>query len=217
MSKVGFLHTAEVHVGTFDALVGAAATTVHVVEPVLLERARRDGPTRDVESGVRAALAGLAEAGAVVVVCTCSTLGPLAEGAAGLPVPVLRVDRPMARHAVGLGPRIAVVAAVESTLVPTRELLVDEAARAGVTPVLTEVCVPAAWARFEAGDTSAYLVAIADAARSAASGPPPVDVVVLAQASMAGAVDLLHDPPVPVLASPRLAVDAALQAAGVGG
>ncbi len=60
---------------------------------------------------------------------------------------MLRVDRPMARHSVGLGPRIAVVAAGEALLAATRELLVDEAARAGVTPVLTEVCVPAAWAR----------------------------------------------------------------------
>ncbi len=209
MSRVGFLHTAEVHVATFDALVGDAAETVHVVEPDLLERARREGPTPTVASGVRAALAELAGAGADVVVCTCSTLGPLAE-AADVSVRVLRVDRPMARRAVAIGQRIAVVAAVESTLAPTRELLDDEAARAGATPTVTEVCVPAAWTLFEEGDIPAYLAAVADAARSAASS---ADVVLLAQASMADALDLLADLGVPVLVSPRLAVEGALDGA----
>ncbi|MBZ5738664.1 aspartate/glutamate racemase family protein [Nocardioides mangrovi] len=228
-SALGFLHTAEVHVATFDDLVGDAAVVAHVVEPDLLERARRDGLTPAVEAGLRAALVELVDAGADLVVCTCSTLGPLAE-TVDLPVPVLRVDRPMAARAVALGSRgpgwcggrdrpsagaasrrrhrIGVVAAVESTLVPTRELLADEAARAGVAAAVSEVCVPSAWALFEAGDTAAYLGAIADAARTLT---PTVDVVVLAQASMAGAVDLLADLAVPVLVSPPLAVAAALR------
>ncbi|MDF1604839.1 aspartate/glutamate racemase family protein [Nocardioides sp. YIM 152315] len=210
MSRVGFLHTAEVHVGTFDALVGDSAETVHVVESHLLQRARTDGLTPAVEAGVRSALDELHARGADVVVCTCSTLGPVAESVAS-DVPVLRVDRPMARTAVAGGARIGVVAAVESTLEPTRLLLQDEARRAGAEPVLTEVLVPGAWASFEAGDTAAYLCAIADAARALAD---TVDVVVLAQASMAGAVDLLEDLAVPVLASPRLAVESALRAAG---
>jgi Asp/Glu/hydantoin racemase len=212
MPSLGFLHTAEVHVDTFDALVGRAATTMHVVEPDLLDRARREGLTPAVESGVRSALAELGARGADVIVCTCSTLGPIAEGVASeVAVPVLRVDRPMARRTVAAGQRIGVVAAVESTLEPTRALLEDEARRAGVVPVLTELCVTSAWASFESGDTAAYLAAIADAARALAE---VVDVVVLAQASMAGAVDLLGDVDVPVLVSPRLAVESALLAAG---
>ncbi|MFC7493390.1 MULTISPECIES: aspartate/glutamate racemase family protein [unclassified Nocardioides] len=206
MSMVGFLHTAEVHVGTFDSLVGDAAETVHAVEPGLLEQARADGLTPVVEAGVRSALDALAARGARVVVCTCSTLGPVAESVAS-PVPVLRVDRPMARVAVASGSRIGVVAAVESTLEPTRSLLEDEARRAGADPAVTDVLVPGAWASFEAGDTPAYLSAIADAARALAGD---VDVVVLAQASMAGAVGLVADLDVPVLASPRLAVESAL-------
>lgn len=206
MSKVGFLHTAQVHVATFDALVAGRAEVAHVVEPELLERARREGLTPTVESGVRSVLAELASSGADVVVCTCSTLGPVAEAVAE-EVPVLRVDRPMARLAVDAGSRIGVVAAVESTLLPTRELLEDEATRVGVAPTITEVFVPEAWVSFEAGDTAAYLSAIADAARSVA---PSVDVVVLAQASMAGATDLLPDLAVPVLSSPGTAVEAAL-------
>ena len=40
---------------------------------------------------------------------------------------------------------------------------------------------------------------------------PPVDVVVLAQASMVDAAPLLRDLHVPVLTSPRLAVEAAVE------
>ena len=211
MSRLGFLHTAQVHVATFDALVGDAATTVHAVEPDLLERARREGPTPGLRAAVRAALVGLVDDGATAVVCTCSTLGPLAEEVDGLPVPVLPVDRPMARQADALGRRIAMIAAVGSTLAPTRDLIADEAARAGVTPEVVEVLVPSAWALFEAGDLDGYLTSIADAVRAAAED---ADVVLLAQASMAGSVPLLADLAVPVLASPRLAVDAALRAGG---
>jgi hypothetical protein len=201
VTRVGFLHTAEVHVATFTELVAAAdpgATAEHVVEPALLALARSGSP--EVGPGLRAALARLADAD--VVVCTCSTLGPLAES-----LGALRVDRPMAREAVRLGPRIAVVAALESTLEPTRALLLEEAAAELATPALEVVLAEGAWAAFEAGDPARYLELVAAAARSAALD---ADVVVLAQASMLGALDLLADLPVPVLASPPLAVRAAL-------
>lgn len=208
MGAIGFLHTAQVHVATFDALTaGRGVEARHVVEPDLLDRARRDGPTEEIAADVRAALAALVDAGADVVVCTCSTLGPIAEGAE-LSVPVLRVDRPMARAAVAVGPRIAVVAAVESTVGPTRALLLDEARRAGRGIELTEVVVPDAWDSFEAGHLDGYRHAIARAARRAAAG---VDVVVLAQASMAPALDDLADLVIPVLCSPALAVAHAME------
>lgn len=216
MVTLGFLHTAQVHVETFDALVRAAAAgetvpeTAHVVAPELLERARANGATPELSADVRTALATLVAQGADVVVCTCSTLGPIAERI-DLPVPVVRVDRPMARAAVAAGSRIGVVAALESTLTPTLELVADEAARASAEPEVVTRGVPEAWAAFEAGDAAAYAEQIAAAARSLAAS---VDVIVLAQASMAGAVPLLADLSVRVLASPRLAVDAALSAVG---
>jgi aspartate/glutamate racemase len=186
-------------------------TAVHAVVPELLDQARADGSTPSLSAAVRTRLADLAASGADVVVCTCSTLGPLAEDiATELPVPVLRVDRPMARAAAVSGARIAVVAALESTLGPTRDLIADEARRAGTSPAVAEVCVPEAWEAFEVGDSASYVGQIAAAARAAAHD---VDVVVLAQASMAGAVPLLADLSVPVLVSPRLAVEAALQVA----
>lgn len=211
MPRIGFLHTAQVHVETFEALVrdaDASSSCVHRVAPDLLDQARENGPTPDVEDATLAALRRLADDDVDVVVCTCSTLGPVAEGLGGrLPVPVFRVDRPMARAAVQAGARIGVVVALESTLEPTRALLAAEARRAGASPTILDVGVPDAWAAFEASDDEEYLRQVADAARSIADS---VDVVVLAQASMMGATTTLSDLRTPVLASPVLAVQHAL-------
>ncbi|PWK74300.1 hypothetical protein BCL76_10128 [Streptomyces sp. CG 926] len=210
MTDLLLLHTSPVHVPVFDALrdrnhPGAALR--HLVVPALLDRARAEGP-----ESVTSALRGLlAEAGTPVLV-TCSTIGATAESLApALGVPVLRVDRPMAAAAVRAGARIAVLAALESTLAPTRELLAEEA---GERPVSIRThLVAGAWDRFEAGDTAGYLARIVEAADSVTGA----DVIVLAQASMAEAADLATSP-IPVLSSPApgLAAGLALRSAARG-
>lgn len=207
---IAFLHTAEVHVGTFTALVAELAPgtpTTHVVDADLLAAARAAGGVdRDLTDRLADRLTEAA-AGAAVVVCTCSTLAGPAEDLGPIAgIPVVRIDRPMAETAVALGPRVAVVAAVASTLGPTVDLLRGCAAAAGTPIEVTTVLVEEAWAAFEAGDLGDYERRIAAAVDAAAPG---ADVVVLAQASMAGAVDLVATG-VPVLASPRAAVTAAL-------
>ncbi|MEU5941087.1 aspartate/glutamate racemase family protein [Micromonospora sp. NPDC047548] len=207
MPTIGFLHTADVHVPTFRALTGELAPSwrdVHVVDPGLLADARAHGVDTELLARLRSQLRRLAAAGADVVVCTCSTLSGHAERTGPeVPVPVLRVDRPMAEAAVAGGGRIAVVAAVPSTLEPTLALLRESAEAVGVDVSLREVPCPEAWPLFEAGEHDAYLRRIAARARDVAD---EVDVIVLAQASMAPAVHLLRELGVPVLCSPRSAV-----------
>ncbi|WP_406087812.1 aspartate/glutamate racemase family protein [Streptomyces virginiae] len=196
------LHTSPVHVPVFDALRDRnhpGAVLRHRVVPELLDRARAEG-SESVTSALRELLA---EAGTPVLV-TCSTIGATAESLAPeLGVPVLRVDRPMAAVAVRTGARIAVLAALESTLAPTGELLAEEAGERPVS-IVTHL-VAGAWDRFEAGDTDGYLARIAEAADRVAGA----DVIVLAQASMAGAADLVTGP-VPVLSSPAPGLAAGL-------
>ncbi|MFC9295652.1 aspartate/glutamate racemase family protein [Streptomyces sp. NPDC057011] len=201
------LHTSPAHVPVFDALRDRhhpGAVLRHLVVPQLLARARAEGP----EAVAPALLEQLAEAGAarVPVLVTCSTIGATAESLAPqLGVPVLRVDRPMAAAAVAVGPRIAVLATVESTLAPTCELLAEEA---GARPVsITRHLVAGAWERFEAGDVAGNLALVASAADAVTEAD--ADVIVLAQASMSGAADLVTTR-VPVLSSPALGLAAAL-------
>ena len=206
MPTVGLLHTSSVHVATFDELIGELApgwTAEHLVDESLLAQARHDG-VEATRGAVDRALHDLSVRGVDLIICSCSTIGGLVEAVAEpLAVAVVRVDRPMIELAVRTGRRIAVIAALESTIGPTTGLLSEVADRAGIEPVVEVVVVERAWTRFEAGDIAGYRASIADqlsvvAARS--------DVIVLAQASMAGAVELAGDVGVPVLASPRTAV-----------
>jgi hypothetical protein len=212
---ITFLHTSPVHVPTFTALLerlqpGAQAT--HIVDEDLLVRARADGANNaGVIQRVQAAVRAAASGGAQVVLCTCSTIGGTAEAtpADGSFVP-MRVDRAMADHAATLGPDVLVVAALESTLKPTADLIEDSAARLGLPVLIQTLFVTAAWPHFEAGRLAEYHQAIAASVRAAA---PRSGVVVLAQASMALVAERLGDLGVPVLASPALGVAAALQRA----
>lgn len=201
------LHTSPVHVPVFDALRDEGHPGLglrHVVAEELLERARAAGPAA-VAGDVRARVREAADGGARAVLCTCSTIGEAAEAAASeAGVPVLRVDRPMAGAAVAAGPRVTVLAALESTLRPTVALIEEEADRAGRTVRVRTVLVDGAWARFDAGDDAGYVRRVADAA-DAVTG---ADVIVLAQASMAPA-ERLTTAAVPVLSSPRPGLDAA--------
>lgn len=208
---IAFLHTAAAHVATFERLMaelGPGIASRHLVEPELLADARA-GITDALAARVRGVVEAAVAEGARVVVCTCSTIGGCVETVSGPGFTAMRIDRPMAEQAVRVGPRIAVVAALASTLGPTRALLVDAATRAGVEVTITDVLCESAWPRFEAGDVDGYLAAVAAALPGAATA---ADVVVLAQASMAGAAVFCPTLRVPVLASPRLGVEAALRA-----
>ncbi len=208
-----FLHTAPVHVQTFEMLLRELRPQTrarHVVREDLLSAAQREGTQSSaIRAAVTDAVAGLEAAPGAVVLCTCSTIGGIAEAAAAATgTKVIRVDRPMAERAVAAGPRIVVAAAASSTLAPTESLILEAAARAGVSVRIMPLVVEGAWPLFERGDLEAYLMKIADALQSATD----CDVIVLAQASMAGAVDRCRGLAVPLLSSPRLGLESALAA-----
>jgi Asp/Glu/hydantoin racemase len=207
-------HSTQGNADVFAELLRELAPAVpaaHHVAPGLLDAAQPRGLTPAIRRAVALDILRLAdETGAPVVLCTCSTLGPGAESAADLTeAAVLRVDRPMAERALDRGRRIAVAAALPSTLGPTRDLLLRVARERGVEPELEEVLVGDAWPLYASGDREGYAARVAQALRPRLGG---VDAVVLAQASMAPAAALLADQPVPVLASPRLGLEAAVAA-----
>ncbi|MFC5638925.1 aspartate/glutamate racemase family protein [Streptomyces bullii] len=212
---LALLHTSSLHVPVFDALRDEAHPGLelrHFVDEALLSRARAAGPDAvadEVSVWLRRAVAE----GARAVLCTCSTIGGVAEAAAaGAGVPVLRVDRPMAAAAVAAGPRVVVLATSESTFGPTVSLIKEEAHRAPQPVEVRTRLVEGAWARFEAGDTDGYVRMVA-AAADAVTG---ADSIVLAQASMTPAQHLTTTP-TPVLSSPRPGLAAGAAAVGVGG
>ncbi|WP_418961565.1 aspartate/glutamate racemase family protein [Streptomyces tritici] len=208
---LALLHTSPVHVPVFDGLRDAEHPGLvlrHLVSEELLARAREGGPEAVAQDVVRLLRGAVAE-GARAVLCTCSTIGGVTEAAAGpLGVPVLRVDRPMAARAAQAR-RVTVLAAVESTLGPTVELIREEAAGAA-GPRIDARLVDGAWRRFEAGDREGYLAAVVAAVDAVPEDE--ADVIVLAQASMADAATRVTTR-LPVLASPRSGLAAAAEAA----
>jgi len=207
---LALLHTSPVHVPVFDALRDEdhqGLELAHLIHENLLTRARAEGPEA-VAGEVRAVLDQAVADGAVAVLCTCSSIGGVAEAfAEEVGVPVLRVDRPMAAAAVAIGPRVVVVATSESTFGPTVALVEEEARRAGLPADVRTLLVDGAWALFQAGDTEGYVRTVADAVDSIPGDS--TDAIVLAQASMTPA-QLRTTTALPVLSSPRLGLAAAV-------
>ncbi len=208
---IAFLHTSPVHVPTFNQLMQELAPALRVVHSVredLLAEAQHEAvESPGLISRVHAALADVASSGAAVVVCTCSTLGGIAESSDGLArYRVTRIDRAMADHAARSGPCVLLVAALHSTLAPTAALLQSSAARLGVGLHIESLVVAGAWAHFQAGEQARYIEAVVDAVTEVA----PTGTVVLAQASMAPAAERLAARGISALTSPRCGAEHAV-------
>jgi hypothetical protein len=214
MSKtLVLLHTAPSNVTTFAHLLAEIDPTIpakHVLDESLLQEARISGITPELEQRIQQRLIDETGENTAVVLCTCSTIGGSAERShAANGRGVIRVDRPMAEAAVAMGSRVIVAAALQSTLAPTSDLLQEVAAEQGRAITIRPLLIEGAWQRFEAGDQAGYWQVVADRLRRDALD---ADVIVLAQASMAGAAALLLDHPLPILSSPRMGLEAAVRA-----
>lgn len=200
------LHTAELHRGAFDALrdrIAPGAELRHVVRPDWLERAK-DGTPGDVAAEIAEAVG----AASGPVLCSCTTIGAAAEAAGAM-----RIDWPMMQAAARSGGTVMLAYAAESTLEPSRTLLERAMVAEGEAGPIRLLSLAAFWPLFKAGEHEAFEAAIASAIREAVPDVEGLGAVVLAQASMAGAARRLGDLEVPVLASPELALRAALEGA----
>lgn len=200
--RISLLHTADVHAQTFERIfdeIDPKVVRTHVVRTDLLDRARDAGLTA-VRDETLAALTGLSSADAVI--CTCSTLGPLADELSRSVPHVFRIDRPVMENACGVGENVLVAICLESTRGATLALLKQCAAELGQPIVPEMMFCESAWAHFERGDMDGYAAEIATAVQSRLSKGPKPDCIVLAQASMRVAEDLLQSCGVPVMSSP---------------
>lgn len=213
MPHIACLHTVDSNIQVFDTALqelGAEGVKLHhTVRADLLAAAEQAGGlTPEIAEWTADVLRGLC-GNADVVLLTCSTLGPAAEAAAAAAsVPIFRVDAVLAREAVCGGGKVAVLCAVQTTMEPTRLLFEKEAQATGAEVVMH--LVTGAWDVFKAGDRSRYLSMIAMAADKAFERG--ARQVVLAQASMAGAVKPGTGERAP-LTSPMIGLSAAIEAA----
>ena len=212
--RLVLIHTVPPLVEVFTRLAARelpGVALLHVLDEPLLERVRQKGMLdgEDVER-----LAGhvreAALVGADAVLVTCSTVSPAVDGARAQALfPVLKIDEAMVAEAVRLaalsGGRIGVIATNPTTLAPTCALIEAHAAQAGIQVTTETYMVEGALGYLLKGNTD-YHDVLVERAVLEISGR--VDVVVLAQATMARVLDAhLHNTVhVPVLSSPHLAL-----------
>jgi hypothetical protein len=211
--NIAFLHTAAVHVETFNGLLdqlGYQGTRTHKVMPELLDQARQHGLDH-VRARVEAVLAELATADAVM--CTCSTLGPVADVVSQTYDHVFRIDRPVMEKASDFGPDIMVAICLESTQAATLDLLHACADREEKAVSPRVVLCAHAWPHFERGDFEGFADSIASTITTEVAASARPDCVLLAQASMRVAETRLADLGIPVFSSPRLAAERAIRIA----
>ena len=210
IKTLGLIHTSATLVPVFQKLCSDYLPGVNVfnivddslIKDVIAKNELTNNTARRVVDYVGSAEA----AGADFVMVTCSSIGSAVEASAALTnVPVLRVDQPMADLAVQTGSKIGVIATLPTTLEPTSDLVRRRAIAAGKEIELTSRLCEGAFEALMSGDTEKHDTMVAKALVELSA---EVDVIVLAQASMARVVDTLpeEDKKVPILASPGLAV-----------
>ena len=209
MTTIGFIHTVLGLPPTFASLADELvpdAEYFHIVDETLLANTRKSGSlTATTRRRVLGYVESAADAGADLVVVTCSSIGPAVDASHDfVDVPVLRIDEPMTDEAVRLGSRIGVVATLSTTLQPTADLVERRAIAVGKeVEVVARVC-EGAFDALQAGDRDRHDELVRAGLQELLAG---VDVVVLAQASMARVADTLADVTTPILSSPRLGME----------
>lgn len=206
---LGLIHTSATLVPVFQQLCSEylpGVQTFNIVDDSLIKNVIKCGElTPDTARRVVNYVGSAEAAGADFILVTCSSIGAAVEASAALTkVPVLRVDQPMADKAVQTGNRIGVIATLPTTLGPTSDLVKRRAAVAGKDIELTSVLCEGAFDALMSGDSAKHDAMVVEALKDLST---KVDVILLAQASMARVVDTLSeaDKKVPILASPPIA------------
>lgn len=210
LKTVYAIHTGPVLVDVIRSLTSEllpGVRVVNVVDDGLLAEVREAGQLttavyrRMIGYGVAAA-----GSGADAILNCCSSVGEAAELLRRmLDIPVVRIDDAMARHAVKLGSRIAVVATLVTTLEPTKRLIAHRANESQREVKLTSYVVEGAFDKLLAGDGVKHDALVNETIDRAMLEN---DVIVLAQGSMARLVAARRPgDKVPVLTSPRTGVE----------
>ena len=210
LGSLALIHTVTGLVPTFEDLVHRHLPDwqpFNIVDESLLRNAIRDhGLTPATRRRVANYIWSAVDAGADAILVTCSSIGPAVDAARSFcPVLLARVDEGMADEAIRLGQRIGLLATLSTTLDPTRDLLIERSTIAGRLPSIDGRVCDGAFEALSSGDRAAHDQIVRRAIEAMAAD---VDVIVLAQASMARVLDGTdaREIRIPVLSSPELGV-----------
>ncbi len=209
--RVALIHTLAAQAAAFKPLwdeLRPGVDTFNVIDESLLQDTIKAGAFTPAVARRFCALAvGAQESGADAILLTCSSISPCADLARQMvSIPVLKVDEAMADAAVERGKVIGVIATLPTTLGPTSDLVKAGAALQHTEVRSTTRLCPGAFDALKAGNAATHDQIVLKELKTLMT---EVDVVVLAQASMARVLDQLkpEEKLVPILTSPRMGVE----------
>lgn len=138
--------------------------------------------------------------GSCLIFNQCSSISEVVDIAQQMvSIPILKQDQPMAEEAVKIGERIGIIATASTTLGPTGRLIEGIGIKKGKKPyIITKMC-EGAFELINQGNKKGHDEKIKQAAHELED---EVDVIVLAQGSMAEMLPELKDIKIPILTSP---------------
>ena len=172
-----------------------------ITDSTLLNDVRANGgPTQAVIDRMTLYAKAAEISGADLIVNSCSTVGEVADVyAAAVSIPVMKIDEPMAREAVRLGTKIALIATVETTLGPSQRLIEKIGAAEGKKMECRQFLQNAAWDALQAGKPEEHNRILMQNIRELdAMG---FDAIVMCQVSMRALLPDLKDTKTPILCS----------------
>ena len=183
---------------------------LHILDEPLLESISQSGGMHKEDTERLRAHIKISErihTGAVLVTCTLLSAS-IDEISSAFRVPIIKIDEVLADRAVATGERIGMVVTNPDTLVPSSNILYARAALVDKTITVESSIVKGAFKAIRKGDGAAHDRLVKQVILNLAPG---VDVIVLAQASMARVLDVLpkQERVVPILSSPHLALEQA--------
>lgn len=150
------------------------------------------------------------KAGADLILFSCSTMGDVAEICQKFSsVPVVRIDEPMAREAVSLGSKIALISTLMTTQAPSRRLIERLGREAGKEMQINSVVQQEAWEALTEGDTKRHNEILLEEIRKLDT--MGYDAIVMAQVSMRALLPDLSDVKTPLLCSFYSGLDMAVE------
>ena len=210
MPRLAVLHTVASLVEMFKPLLARAYPALdsfHVLDESLLQDLIRHGPSEAIERRVAMHAILARDAGASLMLFTCSSTSPAIDVARRLvDIPILKIDDPMAERAIELGTRIGIVCTTTSTKGPSEALIRNHASAKGKSVEVTSVLRSDAYEARLAGRQATHDEIVTKVALDLSAH---CEVIVLAQASLAHLASTLErQVQVPVLTSPALCVEA---------
>ena len=209
--KIGFVHTG-VPIGMMlKKMMSESMPDIpnfHIVDDSLIQDLlQAEEFTPSILKRLSAQISMAKEAGADIIMVTCSSIAPGVDFAKKLvDIPVMKIDEPMAEKAIETADTVGVLATAKTTLVPSVQLIKQVAEKKGKPVKVESKLISEAFDFFLQGDMDNHDRLVKSAGLELAQQS---DVLVLAQASMshlAGEIEKASG--TPTLTSPQIAMDA---------